>query len=127
MQKGQTHGKWHGPWCTYFQALLDERGLNPSDFAALSGEPQHNVWRYLNGIIRPPVKKLPAWSRKLDLDDAEAEKFRRLAVIAHASPELRAEVDELRHNLAAQRTQNKAIIQLLREHGVDTSALGEIR
>ena len=116
-------GKWYGPWCSFLAALLDERKLNPSDFAALVGDRQNNVWQYLNGVIRPPLKKLDHWSRRLKLDDSERSKFIRLARLAHAPQELRDEIDALRNSQAATMAELAAVRKVLQDLGVDLSGL----
>lgn len=118
MSKPSTQGKWYGPWCSYFVALLEERRLNPTDFALLIGDRQNNVWQYMRGIIRPPLKKLEMWARRLKLDDKERTKFIRLARMAHAPADLRIEMEELRSTNLANRAELAALHKLLAEHGL---------
>jgi transcriptional regulator with XRE-family HTH domain len=119
-------GKWYGPWCSFLVSLLDERKLNPSDFAALVGDRQNNVWQYLRGIIRPPLKKLDLWARRLKLDDAERAKFIRMARLAHAPQEIRDEIESLRNAQAATAAQLAATRKVLQDLGVDVSGLGKL-
>lgn len=98
MSTNVRRGKWYSPWCSYLAAMLEERRLNPSDFALLVDDTQTNIWQYLRGIIRPPLAKVEAWSRKLRLDDDERIKFIRLAKLGHAHPDIIAELDELRRS-----------------------------
>lgn len=123
MSKEADHGKWYTAWCAYFQSLLDEREMNPSDFAALVGNRQNNIWRYLNGHVRPPLKSLALWSRRLHLDDAERERFMRLGKLAYASQEIRDELNELRKERASARAELDALKRLLEKQGVDLSGL----
>lgn len=123
MATDNTHGKWYGTWSAYLAALLEERKLNPSDFAVLVGDRQNNVWQYLKGVIRPPLAKLELWSRRLKLDEAERTRFIRLGRLGHAPKEVREEIDRLRNALAASRAEHDALRQLLTEHGIDTSGV----
>lgn len=123
MSKDAEHGKWYTAWCAYFQSLLDERKLNPSDFATLVGNKQNNIWRYLNGHVRPPLKSLALWGRRLHLDEAEQEKFMRLGRLAYASQEIRDELNELRKDRASARAELESLKRLLQQQGVDLSSL----
>lgn len=123
MSTEAKRGKWYSPWCTYFQSLLDERHLNPSDFAAISGNRQNNIWRYLNGDVRPPRKDLSLWCHRLHLDESERAKFIRLGELAWAPAEVRAEISHLRDTIATLRTEQAAIRRLLKERGVELPGL----
>lgn len=123
MSTDADQGKWYSAWCAYFQSLLDERELNPSDFAALVGTRQSNIWRYLNGKVRPPLKSLAPWSQRLHLDAHEKEKFIRMGKLAWASQEVREELSQLRKDLAVARAELDALKRLLEEHGVNLSGL----
>lgn len=123
MATDSTHGKWYGAWSAYLAALLEERKLNPSDFAVLVGDRQNNVWQYLRGVIRPPLAKLELWARRLKLDEAEKAKFIRLGRLGHAPKEVRDEIERLRGALGNARAELDALRQLLAQHGIDTSGV----
>jgi|ERR1043165_6240681 transcriptional regulator with XRE-family HTH domain len=120
-------GKWHGPWCTFFASLLDERKLNPTEFAMLVNDRQNNVWQYLNGVIRPPLKKLENYAKRLKLDDAERAKFIRLGRIAHAPQEVRDELAALRSDNQTLRSELDTMRDHLRQLGVDPDGLSDSR
>lgn len=123
MTHGSERGKWYGAWCAYLTALLEERRLNPTDFATLVGDQQNNVWRYQRGFVKAPLKKLETWATRLRLDEAERSKFIRLGRLSHASKEIRDEIELLRQDNAALRAQLGATRDLLEQQGVDTSSL----
>lgn len=125
MSTDADRGKWYSAWCAYFQSLLDEREMNPSAFAALVGTRQSNIWRYLNGKVRPPLRSLAPWSQRLHLNDHEKAKFIRLGKLSYASPEVREELSQLRKEVALVREANAALKRLLEEQGVDLSSLKE--
>jgi transcriptional regulator with XRE-family HTH domain len=117
-------GKWHGPWCAYFAALLEERKLTPSEFALLVNDRQNNVWQYLNGVIRPPLQKLALFARKLKLNDSERVKFIRLGRLAHSPEEVQRELAELRAENLSLRSELDTIRNHLSKLGVDLSGIG---
>lgn len=54
---------------------------------------------YLSQVIAgkkpPPIKRLDAWAKALDLDDAERERFLDLACIAHIHPLMRPRLEKI--------------------------------
>lgn len=123
MSTDAEHGKWYTAWCAYFQSLLEERKLNPSDFAALVGNRQNNIWRYLNGDVRPPLKSLAMWSQRLHLDDSERENLIRLGKLAYAPPEVREELALMRKQYSIARAEIDGLKRFLEQQGVDLSNL----
>ena len=119
MKTDTTRGKWYGPWCSKFASLLEERRLNPSDFALLAGDRQNNVWQYLRGVIRPPLQKLDIYAKKLKLDDRERAKFIKLGRLAHAPQEIREEMELLRNTQEELRAELLTMKDHLRQLGVD--------
>lgn len=127
MSTDEGKGKWHGPWCTYFASLLDERKLNPTDFSLLVNDLQNNIWQYLNGLIRPPLNKIDLFAKKLKLDEAERAKFIRLARLAHSPDAVQDELGSLRADNAALRAQLHTICNHLRQLGIDPDSLTDGR
>lgn len=103
MSKDTQAGKWYGPWAAYLHALMEERRLNPSDFAVLVGDQQNNIWNYLHGVIRPPIKKLDMWARRMQLDENEHKKFIHLGKLGHTDPEIVKEIEDLKRSRDALR------------------------
>lgn len=116
-------GKWFSPWAEYFSALLSERKLNDYDFAKLADDAQPTIWQYLNGDIRPPLKKLEHFAHKLRLDSSEKSKFLRLARLAHAPSEVQEELRILRRERDDAKAELAALRKVLTDQGVDLSSL----
>jgi transcriptional regulator with XRE-family HTH domain len=112
-------GKWHSPWAVYFSSLLSERKLNDYDFAKLTDDAQPTIWQYINGDIRPPLKKLELFAHKLRLDPAEKAKFIRMGRLAHALPEVQAELARLQRERDDAVAELAALRKILLDNGLE--------
>jgi hypothetical protein len=127
-----TRGKWHSPWCSLFESLLDERDLGVTEFAKMTGDVHNNISSYKSGSIKPPLEKLELFADKLDLDESQRKHFLKLGHLAHTPSATLDELKSLREMLKdlkeeAQRNEARtarlaahiaALEAQLRKHGI---------
>jgi hypothetical protein len=91
----------HTTFGAYLKGRIDE--LFPSQRAfirAAEGANRINSGQgYLSQVIAgkkpPPIKRLDAWAKALELSEAEKERFLDLACIAHMHPLMRARLEKM--------------------------------
>ena len=88
--KGRStrYGAYHSPWCEYTLACMQRVELSNSDIARHLEIPVATVQAYMTGKVRPPLRLMHAWSRRLKLSIEETVIFQRHAFFAHTEPEV---------------------------------------
>ena len=82
------HGAYHSPWCDYTLACMQRAEVSNSDMARHLACPVGTVQAYMTGKVRPPLRLMHPWSRRLKLTIEETVKLQRLAFFSHTEPEV---------------------------------------
>ena len=93
-QNARSYGE---PMAERFGAFLDgilrSRGISHRLFARQIGSSQGFISQIIRNERRPPIDRIDAWISVLDLSSEQADQFRWLAHLEHATDWLRQEID----------------------------------
>lgn len=118
------HHKYYGPWSAFFQYCLERSRLSQNSLAEITGDPQQSINNYLIGRTRPPLDRIEAYAKALQLEGSEFANFLLLAHQAHTPELVLKRLEDLERKLAlAERT----AIELQAERATLVERLARLR
>jgi len=90
------------PFGSTFDALIRARYGNPTRFAEAVGLSEPYVSRIIRGERTPPLERVPAWARALELNEEQAKALLFAAQLAHSPPEVREKFRALEAHITRQ-------------------------